>query len=100
MALWQRVSFFDVTCASDTGGLLVVTENPFSGWKAKIDGKPARLVLHDNWLALNVPAGNHTYQFRYRPWDVPVGMLLTLCGLGLIVWLLFFRRENEAMAVG
>jgi hypothetical protein len=29
-------------------------------------------------------AGDHTYRFRYYPWDVVIGLLLTLAGL---IWL-------------
>jgi hypothetical protein len=38
------------------------------------------------WLSVAAPAGTHHYEFRYRPWDVPVGAGLTLIGLALAVW--------------
>jgi len=80
----------DFSCVSDTGGTLVVTENVFSGWKARIDGKPTQLIPYEHWLAVKAPMGNHIYQFRYRPWDVYLGIALTLLGgvlaVGLWVW--------------
>ena len=87
----------DVTCDSDKSGTLEVTENVFSGWKAKIDGKPTQLVPNEQWLAVNAPAGNHKYEFRYRPWDVLLGLLLTLLGIGLIFWVLFSKPKKESL---
>ena len=85
----------DLTCESATGGVLVVTENYFGGWKARIDGKPTQLIPFENWLAIKAPAGNHKYEFRYRPWDVPLGLLLTITGIGLVLWLLFLARGEK-----
>jgi len=75
----------DVDCRTDVPGELVVTENAWDGWKLKRDGRTAALIA-DPWLKTNAPAGNHHYAFRYRPWDVPLGMLLSLSGLGLALW--------------
>jgi uncharacterized membrane protein YfhO len=88
----------DVACNSDTGGTLVVTENIFSGWQSSIDGKSTPLVPYEYWLAVTAPAGNHTYAFRYRPWDVPVGILVTLAGIGLVLWVLFSRRKKDSLS--
>ena len=87
----------DVTCDSDKSGTLVVTENVFSGWNAKIDGKPTQLIPNEQWLAVNAPAGNHKYEFRYRPWDVLLGLLLTLSGIGLGLWVLFSKQKMESL---
>jgi hypothetical protein len=41
------------------------------------------------WLSLEAPAGDHRYQFRYRPWEVFVGLMASLGGIVLVVrwWL-------------
>jgi hypothetical protein len=49
--------------------------------------------LDGNWLALAVPHGSHTIQFRYRPWDVPLGMALSLIGWGMAGWYLAGRKS-------
>jgi hypothetical protein len=85
----------DVTCASEAGGMLVVTENVFSGWKVRVDGKPTQLLPYEYWLAVKAPAGKHKYEFRYRPWDVLLGLLLSLTGIGLIIWTLFRRQRRK-----
>ncbi|MBC8076909.1 MAG: hypothetical protein H7Y32_12595 [Chloroflexales bacterium] len=84
----------DVTCDAPQSGRLEIKENTWSGWGAQLNGAAAAL-LPGQWLAVDVPAGKATVQFRYRPWDVPLGLLLTLCGLvlGAVLW---HRRLNAA----
>jgi hypothetical protein len=79
--------WIDVDCLQVNSGpaLLTVYENSWSGWYAWIDGKPAQL-LPAQWLRLNAPTGAHHYTFRYLPWDVLLGALLTLAGFGLSAW--------------
>jgi len=84
----------DVSCAATQGGALVVEENSWAGWRAEVDGKPAEL-LDGGWLSVNTQEGSHTYAFRYRPWDVPLGIVLFVVGAGLSVWLAFRERRTE-----
>jgi hypothetical protein len=75
----------DILCLDAPAGQLIVYEKMWSGWKATIDGGPAEL-LDPHWLSVAAPAGTHTYTFRFRPWDVPLGLTLSVIGLALCVW--------------
>jgi hypothetical protein len=75
----------DVMCESSAPGVLVVREHAESGWQVTVDGMPGQLT-DSAWLELPSVAGRHQYSFRYRPWDVPVGALLSLIGFGLMWW--------------
>jgi hypothetical protein len=81
----------DVSCINDRPGTLVVMENYYSGWTARVDEKSTSLYK-DDWLKVAAPAGEHSYAFRYRPWDVWVGMALTLFGIGIAVYT--WRRDR------
>jgi len=84
----------DVYCESDTSGELVVMENYWNGWKVTLDGEKA--VLGDGpWLTTDAPAGVHRYAFRYRPWDFPLGVALSVLGLGLAAWLWSRNRGSN-----
>jgi hypothetical protein len=83
----------DIRCDTPVAGTLTVYENSWSGWGVKRDGKPVALAA-GRWLGAQAPAGKHTYQFRYRPWDVPLGAALSLIGLGLSAWL-WFRKPRK-----
>lgn len=80
----------DVDCALAERGQLVVQENVYSGWSASLNSQGLPLQTSP-WLAVNLPAGTYHVQFRYRPWDVPVGLALTLLGVALAIRL-WFRR--------
>jgi hypothetical protein len=76
-----------VDCEVKRYGKLVVQENMYSGWKAWMDGEQISLV-GERWLEVNAPKGSHTFEFRYQPWDVLLGLVLCLIGTiaCLIIW--------------
>ncbi|MFH1085289.1 MAG: hypothetical protein V1772_05965, partial [Chloroflexota bacterium] len=83
-----------VECDTDADGMLTVRENAWTGWTVLRDGERAGLQVGP-WLAAYAPRGNHRYAFRYRPWDVPLGLGLT--GVGLVAALVFwFRRPKRS----
>ncbi len=84
--------FIQVTCNNPAPGELVVQENTWLGWRAWRDGERVELI-GDEWLQVEAPAGRHLYEFRYLPWDAPLGLLLTLIGLGLCGWMWF--RDSD-----
>lgn len=76
----------NVDCVTDRAGTLIVQENSVAGWLAAID--QVSVPLNDErWLSVAAPAGSHHYEFRYRPWDVVIGLILSLIGLCLAIWL-------------
>jgi len=80
-----------VRCPASGGGTLTVKEHMARGWQAKVSGQRVALAP-GAWLALALPPGAHVVELRYRPWDVPVGMLLCLVGMATaaVVW----RRDR------
>jgi hypothetical protein len=87
----------DVTCTTASAGELVVMENAWSGWRVWRDGHPAGL-LPGQWLSTAALAGEHRYEFRYHPWDVPLGMVLSLLGVAWAAWLWLRPRQRRAAA--
>jgi hypothetical protein len=78
--------YIDVECDSEAAGTLVVYEYSWQGWTAKRDGQ-ALTLGPGPWLNVFAPAGTHHYELRYRPWDVPLGLALSLVGVVLCIWL-------------
>ncbi|HEU0169510.1 MAG TPA: hypothetical protein VFS62_17185 [Chloroflexota bacterium] len=81
----------DVSCNAPAAGTLTVEENSWSGWNALVDGKKSALGP-GQFLTLNLPAGQHTIQFRYRPWDVWLGV--AIMGAGMLVAFALWRRPE------
>ncbi len=64
-------------------GTLVVDQQFDPGWQVRIDGSPAPAVVVDGLLVgTELPAGEHTVTFRYRPPHLGLGLVLT--GLGVL----------------
>jgi len=62
-------------------GLLVLSDNYYPGWEARVDGR--RVDIYEVDLALRsvtVPAGQHEVIFEYRPKSVYLGLTLTILG--------------------
>jgi len=76
----------DIQCDSTTGGTLIVKEHYYQGWTVRVDGQRAEFI-ESAWLSVELPAGLHSIHFRYYPWDVWVGLILTLTGIGLCFYL-------------
>lgn len=78
----------EVSCTTDEDGTLYVQENMWNGWNVWLDGEKTELIEGER-LTTSAPAGEHSFLFRYLPWDVPVGIAFFLLGIGLCIlfWL-------------
>jgi hypothetical protein len=85
--------------------LLVLTDVYYPGWKAKVDGRPARLERVD-YLLRGVPLGpgTHRVELRYEPasfragWIISVVSALGVLAAALIGWRRQRRRSGQAPA--
>jgi len=87
----------DVTCNTEAAGVLTVKEHQWDGWYAWLNGKPVALDRDSEWLSVSAPPGQNCFQFRYRPWDVWLGLLGTCVGGGLTAYL--WRRPVRDSAL-
>ncbi len=76
----------DVNCPDSPAGILMVMENNWQGWKASRDQANTPL-LFSTWLSVEAPSGVHSYSFRYKPWDVWVGIFMMISGIALSIYL-------------
>ncbi|MEO8035031.1 MAG: hypothetical protein ABI837_11420, partial [Acidobacteriota bacterium] len=64
---------------SPTAGLAVVAQQDAAGWHVKVDGIEQQKVLeHGIFRAVRVGAGHHRIDWRYRPWSLIAGLLVTM----------------------
>jgi len=87
-----------VTCDAEYNGRLVIQENNWSGWKGWMDGKRVN-IFGKQWISVEAPSGFHVYTFRYLPWDVPLGLILSALGilLSIIVWYCSSQRLDRIL---
>lgn len=71
-------------------GFLVLSDQYFPGWYARVDGTPADVVRANYAFRLvEVPAGRSTVEFWYAPPSVRIGAVvsaLTIVAVGLFLW--------------
>lgn len=81
----------NVYCSTQSPGRLIIHENSFPGWVVYRDEE--RVQLNRNtFLEVDAPPGEHTYNFRYRPFDVLIGACLTFAGIALSIRMLLQER--------
>jgi uncharacterized membrane protein YfhO len=75
-------------------GMVILSDAYFPGWYASVDGKPAQIHEVDfSMRGVVVAKGKHEVRFRYRPWSVYLGALLTFAGV--IVTAVISRWERR-----
>lgn len=63
----------------DRDAWMVVAQAALPGWRARADGKPARVAIADGALvAVQVPAGTRTVTLRYLPTSWLAGLALSI----------------------
>lgn len=75
----------ELRCPGRGGGILMVQEHAWPGWKASVDGVPVSL-LPSPWLKMVLPAGGSgLVTLRFRPFDAVHALALALLGALLTV---------------
>ena len=85
----------EVEAALAAPGLVVLADTYCTGWRASVDGVPARIVPANHlFRGVPVPAGRHRVRFEYRPWTPMAGMILSLLGAASVAALLLWSRRE------
>jgi len=87
-----------VATDSFTPSLLVLADNYYPGWRAEVDGRPARIIrVNYNQRGVALSAGKHFVMFSYQPASVLIGLLVS--GLTLMILLVWMNsRSRESLA--
>ncbi len=90
----------ELTARAQSRGLLVLSEVYYPGWRATVDGEPARIYEVDGALrGVVVPRGESRVVFRYSPWSFRIGALLSLAAfLGALLAVLLAWRKSRLIA--
>jgi hypothetical protein len=79
------------------GATLVVREQMFPGWRARVDGRDEPIATAGLvFMSIELPAGAHEVVFEYTQ-ETParrIGLAISLLSVGLGVWLRFAKRNG------
>jgi hypothetical protein len=73
----------EIEANANNSSLLVLTDPYYPGWKAYVDGKPAKIYRTDYaFRGVVVPKGQHEVIFKYKPDSFRNGLILA--GVGIV----------------
>jgi hypothetical protein len=95
----------DLSAPAQDGNMLIVSENFYPGWQARVDGKDTGVERAD-YVLIGVPlsAGARTIELQYESGRYEIGKLITLAATGvalmlvIVGWLVDRRRTQPVPA--
>jgi hypothetical protein len=76
-------------------GFLYVSDTYYPGWKAYVNGKETPIYRANlAFRAIEIPIGKHAVVFKYVPISFYSGILLTMIGIALCIYLIRKDRIN------
>jgi hypothetical protein len=79
-------------------GMVVISQTFYPGWRAFVDGRPAKIYETDGFLdGVAAPPGKHAIELIYEPWTIPVGAAIS--ALSAVLLIVAYRRGNIRNAV-
>jgi hypothetical protein len=71
---------------TSAGGLLVLSDTDYPGWRAEIDGRKTPILTANLCQrSVAVPAGDHYVRFVFDPFPVKAGLAITLLSLSVLL---------------
>jgi hypothetical protein len=85
----------EIQTQSPAASLLILADQAFPGWEARVDGQAVPILTADHALrAVAVPGGAHTVRFTYAPGSFRLGAGLTVAALMLVAGLVWAPRRR------
>lgn len=82
---------------STSNNLLFLSDNFYSQWGVKVDGKSSEILIADyTFRAVAVPKGTHMVDFYYKPDIFILGLKISVLGIiGLFIVLLYVKKNKK-----
>jgi hypothetical protein len=86
----------DIETNSSSPAFLVLSDVYYPGWTAKIDGTQTK-IFQTNYVlrGVQVPAGEHTIKFEFKPVSYHIGVGISVASLFLLGYLAWKLQQNQ-----
>jgi uncharacterized membrane protein YfhO len=89
----------ELSTQTTRGGLLVLSETNYPGWKAWLDDQPTPIYSTDIALrGVIVPAGAHRVRMEFRPLIFPISLGISLATAILLALAAFLYRRHVGLS--
>jgi uncharacterized membrane protein YfhO len=76
----------EVTTEATMPTVLVLAENHYPGWQARVDGRPVPTIrVNYNQRGVALPRGRHNVSFVYQPKSIQLGLMISLVSSVLLL---------------
>lgn len=98
----DKIDALEISTNSDSEELLLLADQYYPGWKARIDGAEVPIMRANVFArAVVVPPGKHAVIFTYEPDSVRLGICCAIATLGslvlLFIPLIFLRAKSTPL---
>jgi len=90
----------EVKTSSASPAFLVLSDVYYPGWQAKIDGTPTK-IFQTNYVlrGVQVPAGEHTIKFEFKPVSFHIGAGISAASLFLLGYLAWKLQQQQKVTL-
>jgi len=86
----------DIDVASETAGVLVVSDTFYPGWRARVNGTRVPIIkVNGAFRGIPVPAGTATVAMNFAPLSLDIGMIVSLCTLTVVAIIFAAHRGHR-----
>ncbi len=89
------------TVSADNNQIFFTSIPYEDGWKVKVDGKKAEIIplANKSFIGVRVAPGDHEIEMSFFPSGMPVGILLSVIGIGFVV-VFIIADKNKGFRFG
>lgn len=92
----KDINSFIINIKNFTNGFIVVSENFYPGWVAKVNGVKKEIIKVNGFLkGIFVESGEHLIELEYKPVILYIGYIISFFTLLCLLIFLFLRKKYE-----
>ena len=85
----------NIQTSTKNGGILLLTDSYYPGWKVSINGLPQKLFIADGvFRAVELPTGESLVQFKFEPGSFKYGLWTSLASLIVLVVIMNYTGKK------
>jgi hypothetical protein len=86
VSIHPRKLGFDLNATMARDGFVVLSEAAWNGWRAYVDGKPAKIIRANHaFISVFVPSGHHKVRVTFLPQSFVIGRAISFLTLALLI---------------